>query len=485
MKIQFCFLETELFQPVGLELSCTGIVLETNEDYFFKDIETSDISSEMYPLAFYEPNTDSIHIFIEHKSFLIRDDAEKFAFLMFVLYHEASHRLLSHIKRGKDKDHMLWNVAADMEIHNMFKVYSSVMASNPKFSSSVIWYNTRKFINEFLFEKRNPEKAEGLYEEEYLQNVAEEIYADLINSEQTESHEFSFNSSAADGHQVSGKITTSTYKTKAGKTFTSTNVEIDKIDQDGSEGSSDREDSQASNDAFTRKTLLDNIIQKYFSEFSRQKGEENNQFRSFLKKLFHVKIDWKKILRSSLRTALDKSEYFSWAKPRTSLFGMKDFVYLPAQCEEESKYGTLIVARDESGSITNDECSQAASIILESKNYFKKVIVLKHDVKITSVKEFTEADDGLKNHLLERESFGGTSHEDVFNWIKHYSKKHLDEDMISCCIFITDMESDIEETQSIIDDSIPRIYLVPSSYERHAKESRSNKIKGKIIAIES
>ena len=137
MKIQTNFIESPLFQPVGLELSCTALVLETKCDC---QIAHGDVPEDSLPIAYYRPGTDSIHVFIEHSAFRKREsDQEKYAFLMFLLFHEANHRLLLHIRRGKGKDATLWNIAADMEIHNMLYVYYEIMKSNVTHQASGIW----------------------------------------------------------------------------------------------------------------------------------------------------------------------------------------------------------------------------------------------------------------------------------------------------------------------------------------------------------
>ena len=474
IKIQTNFIESPLFQPIGLELSCTALFFETRSDYSLDF--NSEISDEMYPPAYYRPSTNSIHIFIEHKCFRIREsEIEKYAFLMFLLFHEANHKLLFHEKRGKEKDSLIWNIATDMEIHNTFYVYCEVMKANEIHQMSNIWFNANNFIIPFLFEKNDPVKNEGLFEMEYLQNIAEEIYNDLERSKVEEVKTFSINASNDEEQGGSAKVTVSTYTSKSGKKFTTTNIEF----SDDEDGLTEEEKQDRENSALTRKAIMENTLQKQYEENVRSKGDENSPCDIFLKKLFHVTIDWRKILKSSLATALDKSEYFTWAKPRTSLFALPGSLYLPAQCEDENTYGTLIIARDESGSMTNEECQKAASIILEAKEFYKKIVVLKHDTKIVSINEIEDITDDVKNMLLTRKTAGGTSHVDVFQYIRDYSKTH-DDDRISCCIFISDLYSDIEESQNIINDTIPRIYLCPKA----CMNQDHSRIKGKIIGIE-
>lgn len=483
MKIQFDFLENQLFQPIGLELSCTPIILETADEYILAGVKESKIAAELYPLAFYKPDTDSIHIFIEHECFIKRkSDKEKYAFLMFLLFHEANHRLLLHSKRRGEKDLNLWNIAADMEIHNTLYVYWQIMKDDPAMVYSSVFSNMKDYISKFLFDKANSNFNEGLFDIAYIQNVAEEIYLDLMESKEEEQMQIEVGCSRDPGDDESesddgqvATVTTTKYTSKAGKHFSYTTVEFPNEDED---------DIQGDDSALTRKTLMESNLQKHIKEFTeRNRGTAANACATFIKKLFHVKINWKSILRSSLQTALEKSEYFSWAKPRTSLFALPGSLYLPVQCEDEEKYGTLIIARDESGSMTNEEISQAASIILEAKEFYKKIILIKHDTEITSVEEFEEIDDQVKRSLMTRNSNGGTSHQAVFKWINAYDTDESHEDRISCCIFITDLCSDIQGCQQTVRDDLPKIYIYPKDAERFWG-NRGPGISGKLIPIE-
>lgn len=447
VKIQFEFIENELFLPIGLELSSVPIILETKEDYTFLGIsENNEIDKIHYPLAYYKPLTDSIHIFIEHEAFNIRkSDEEKYSLLLFLLFHEASHRLLLHIPRQNNRENQLWNIAADYEIHNTYYVFNEIMQSNRKLHNNHIHKNMVNITN-FLIEKTNPDYELGLFEKTFLNDTAEEIYQYLLNSKEENSYSFSVPGS-------SGSVTITKYRLPNGKNITTTNINFP------NEGQSNKTKEQIeteSNNVLTRKTLLENTIK---NQIDKSKGSLSDESISFLKKLFHVKIDWKKILRNSLITALEKDGTFSWARPRLSMFALNNGPYLPSQIETNSSYGTLIVARDESGSISDTDCRKAASIISDAKEYYKKIIVLKHDTKITSMKEFLNIDEQAIQYLLKRESQGGTSHKEIFEWILNYSKLHQDNEKISCCIFITDLCSDISKYQDIIDNSIPIIYL--------------------------
>lgn len=469
MKLNFEFLENKLFQPIGLELTTVPIIIETNETYTFNGISNDDLNENDYPLAYYRPDTDSIHIFVDHKAFKIRkSEIEQYALLMFLLFHEANHRLLMHVNRGKEKDLRLWNIAADYEIHNTYFMYSEIIKKDLSLQGNMISTYISKYIDEWVIKKTDKDYELGLFEKDFLENIAEEIYFKLLNSKKTSEKIFVCNNG------TNGKVVISEYTLPNGKKITTTDILFPKTFE---KKLTKEEQENKKNNELTRQTLMKNNLQKYIEK---NKGNLSNEMKNFLKKLFHVKINWKKILRNSLQTALLKDENYSWSKPRTSLFALQNSPYLPSVIDENSSYGTLIIARDESGSITDIECAKAAGIIADAKNYYKKIILIKHDTKISSINEFDEINEDTKKLLLTRESNGGTSHKDVFEWISKYDSTHLDEDKISCCIFITDMFSDIEMYQNILNKNIPKIYLTsPLSIEHF-----NNRIDGILIPIE-
>ena len=483
MKIQYEFLEDKLFQPIGLEMTSVSLFFETDENYSLKNLKETNLEKYDYPLAYYNTVNDSVNIYLDHPVFdEFKTDSEKYTLLMFLLYHEASHRILFHISRGENKDRSLFNIASDMEIHNMLYIYRELANDKNLSVCSSSIRNSLNIIGESLFVKKN---RKFLFEKEYLQNTAEEIYYDMLKNAEVETQTYSLTGSSKpddkdgeNGESTNGKIIIekTTYKTKGKQEFSVTNVTIE-----GNENRSGQDEEAAKakeNGTMTRNALMKSNFNDMIN--GKDKGDIPSECRAFLKKLFHVKIDWKKILRNSLQTVLEKSELYSWARPRLSMFGMANGPYLPSQVDDDGAYGTLIVARDESGSMTDEDIEIAASIIIDAKEYYRNIIILKHDVDISSVKEFDEINDDIKKYLLTRDNHGGTSHEAVFKWIADYDKKNRDDSKISCCIFLTDLESDIETTQDIINQSIPRIYLVPSNSSLRKKD-----IIGKIIKIEN
>lgn len=510
-EIEYEFLQNKLFQPIGIELSTVPVILETVETHTFRGVYGED--EKFLPVAFYRPDTDSIHIFIEHNSFKKRQSYfEKYSFLMFLLYHEAGHRLFMTIDRQKERDAQLWNIATDLEIHNMYYVYSKLIQSSKNNNDSISILNAPfidkcEYIDKFLIEKSNKDEDlnEGLFEEQYLNLVAEEIYQDLLNTKVESKTVYTFDSNGNmcsssekddksegngnnknkdksennEGNEENGgkiTVTISEYKFPSGKKVKTSSIDYSGLDI---KPKTKEQKENEKNDTKLRKTILENTMKEELSK-GKNKGNLPSACKEFLKKMFHIKIDWKKILRNSLQTALEKADYFTWSKPRISLYGMQNAPYLPSQSIDAEKYGTLIVARDESGSMTDMEIAKAAGIIADAKEHYKKIIIIKHDVDIVSINEFEELNDAAKNILLTRESNGGTSHKAVFEWVKDYFIKNKDsEDAISCFISITDMYSDIEEHQNLVPNKVPMIYITPEGCEKN-----HSKVRGIIIPVE-
>lgn len=514
LELEFELLQDKLFQPIGIELSALPVVIDTIETTKFQGIGSDDLG--MMPIAYYDPQEDKIHIFIEHKEFKKREHSEsdQKSFLMFLLFHEACHRLLMTMPRLNERDMMLWNIATDYEIHNMLYVYYKTFKSRSSSFQPII-SNFMEHINSCLFEKTDDDAC-GLFEKDFLQLIAEEIYQYLLNSKEEETQTFTFygngtascSSSGSSGTSTKGKknsnkkdkndapkddenddedeneeqkdvvgsirVKVSKYKLPNGKKITTSNVEYSSLDYNNK---SKEEQEQDQNNTLVRKTMMENSLR---DEMEKNKGNIPQECQMFIKKMFHVKIDWKKILRNSLKSILEKSDNFTWAKPRLSLFGMPNAPYLPAQEENAEKYGVLIVARDESGSMSENDLAKAAGIIAEAKEHYKKIIIIKHDTDIVSIDEFEELNDDARKILLTRGACGGTSHKKVFEWIKDYYVKHKndDENKISCVIYITDMYSDIEEYQDIVPTQVPEVYLTT------VNEKHTDKIKGLIIPVE-
>ena len=484
-------LKSKVFLPIGLEINSMMVNLCHENEFKLNG----------YTFAYYCPIDNSININIDDPFFKeCTNEIERNAKMFFILFHEAMHKILMHVpERLGNRHHTLWNIAADYEIHNMYYIYSYINKYEDDDKNVIDGY--LKYINNLIIEKKfadTPATPKFLFDMKYIDNIAEEIYEMIEKSKEVSSESFeiefdcdedgSGNSGQGSGNQnkqsksgkgsVTGKVKVTKYKLPDGTEYKDVEIEWPKESQlpDNLKKSNSEKENEQQRQA-TNRSLLENV----FTQIAKGtgKGDSPATCNKFLKKLFHVKVDWVKILRNSLQTILEKSDYFAWNKVRTSTFLLPNMSYLPAIVEDTNKYGTLIVSVDESGSMGDDDIRKAAKIIIDAKGYYKKIIVLKHDTNIASIEQFEELTEDNTKNLLTRKSCGGTSHKEVFEFIKKYNKEHYDE-KISCYIGITDMDSDIIECQDIIPANVPVIYLTPFNIDR-----TYDNIKGKVIPIES
>ena len=514
-RVVYQMSKNKLFIAVGLELISINVVLDDNDSFNLKDIT----------FAYYNPIANTMHINIEDPFFTKAiSEQERIGRMFFIVFHEACHKLLMHTSRLNGRDSNLWNIAADYEVHNMLYLNSELSNSNISDNGVINGYiNTAVKIitnhNKRTKVNRDSGEIEVLFSEKMLDKIAEEIYQLIQNSKVEEQTTYymqmndddsnsspnSFNNGTgnADNNESSSndksnnsnnddnngdnddsnnknngngsvKVTKTTYTLPDGSKHSV--VSIDWPDPKKFDGKSDEERQNDINNQELRKQLWENSIS---TAAEKNKGNLSASAKHFLKKLFRVKLDWEKILKNSLNTILQKADEFSWAKTRMSTFAL-DLPTLPGIDDSESGKGTLIVARDESGSMSDQDIAAAASIILDAKEHYKKIIVIKHDIEIAETREFEEASDEVKNMLLTRSACGGTSHQYVFSFLIDYYKKHLyDEDKISCFISITDGCSDIQQYQDDIPGDIPMVYLVPANCLEYVKG-----VRGQIIPIE-
>lgn len=484
-RINFNFTKDRMFTPIGLELSSTNVFFENENEFVLKDVT----------FAFYDPIDNSIHINIEHPFFTsCKNNFEKEARLVFILFHEINHKLLLHTpQRLGNKIANLWNIAADYEVHNMLYTYINVNQTNNDIENIEL----KEFFNEIYKmmlnsdqahhkftekDQEDPANPKFFFDSNLIANIAEEIYAKIENSKEESAKSYSiqmpYDSFKPNEGDNSFDVTVDevTYTLPNGQKVKSYNINW----PENNNLPSDHQKSDEQKRIEEQRTNLNrSLMENQLSEIAKNnRGTDSAKCSQFLKKLFHIKVDWEKILRNSLHTILEKSDYFSWSQVRTSTFLLPNMSYLPDIMTDENKYGTLIIARDESGSMSEEAISKAAQIILEAKDHYKKIVVLKHDTKISEIKEFEDIDMDVLKSIKTRSSCGGTSHKDVFEYLRDYKKSHPEED-ISCFIGITDLCSDIESYQDIVPNKIPMIWLAPISSQEYFKN-----IKGKIIPVE-
>lgn len=453
-KIVYDLTNDTVFTSIGLELSSMNILLENNDTFILKDLT----------FGYYNYSDNSIHINIQDQFFTTcKDISHVQSRLMFILIHEVCHKLFLHIERSNNRQKMAWNIATDYEVHNL--IYTMVTAVERTAEDSI--YNNAKYIQymmQCIANNNNLDFPPFLFDKKYLPNISEQIYQMLLNDGQEISNTEQF--VKFDNCDDTVQVNSTTYKLPNGTQFNSVNIDW------SNEVQSD--DQQSANRTEINRSLLQSQLNNNCT-----KGDCTSPVNIFLKKLFHVKVDWQKVLRNSLQTIAAKSQYFCWNSIRTSTLLLNNMSYLPDIVQQPHKYGKLIIAIDESGSINNDNVCKAGQIVMEANDLYDSIIVIKHDTKITSIKQFDQIDQSVIDYLVTRSSYGGTSHKCVFEYINQYIKDHSDV-QISCFIGITDMASDIEHYQHILNQSVPVVWLVPPDSLQYYKDV----VIGKVIPVE-
>ncbi len=550
-RMVYDFLKEPLFQSFGLELSAVQIKLE-DDNGFCRDLKGK-------TFAYFNPISNSIHVNIQDPFFLnCNNDLERRAKLCFILFHEIYHKVLLHDVRKGNREHNLFNMAADFEVHNMLYLYKECCIKGQGSALQNEFKILENMLDEINKKSFQPDPEHGKYQfcfdKCYLNNTAEEIYADLLKSKKVQSQSFTLdlnsmggsgqdqddnnqsgqnsddnnqagsdngsdkdqddnnqsgqngnskknqksksngnsNNGQNDNHkQVQGqnanggngqtngngpqvKVTTTTYTLPSGKTFTSTSIQWPDPNECGISKDKQVKDAEARE---LRRQVMEQNLRK---EVERNKGNIGADCMAFLKKLFKVKIDWEKILKTSLQTILTKSDYFSWARPRKTTMTL-DLPYLPDVVDDNGAYGKIFITVDQSGSMSDQEFQKIANIILDAKEHYKKIVVLQHDVEINHVFEFDEINEDTLKNVFTRTAAGGTSHHDVFEYIvKDWAEtRYDDENKISAVIVCSDCCSDIQDEQKKLPGEIPMIYLVPENCQDY-----THGIKGQIIAVE-
>lgn len=435
-KIVSNLLRSQIFLPMGLDLLNYNIIFTDN-------LPASGVAC-----------TDFERIYINPESPCITQSSNSQGKLAFLLIHEVLHILLKHNTRVGTRDIHLWRLACDFMI-NLFAY--NLSNESQQIESKIITMPFDEVMKEACFD----EDFSNMIEEEIYDKLQKDGKYTNKTSEKSLKEFLQEVGLPTDGvsEDLKIKVTQVNLKYK-GKNFSHVEIEFPKI-----ELSKDQQEKQENRLSLSRSMLENTLLSR---------GLESSSFQRFLKKLFDVKIDWKIILRDAILTELEKSPDLCWGTPRMSWLANPELPYL-ANFTDQEKYGTIIFGIDESGSINDEDVQKAIDIIRQSKEFFKNIYVIKHDTDIwTKLYEELSQDD--VNDLLQRRKCGGTSHKEVYNEINNFIKKNNNE-YVSLCIFITDMCSDIIETQNIISNTIPRIYLVP---DRHQEITG---VVGKVIQI--
>ena len=451
-------LRDPLFLPLGLELLNYKIRFEENLIFNAPACvryDTGEIfidkTSEFYDIFSNKDNN-------RYRSTMKKSESQKKVLTM-ILLHEVLHPMLLHYKRRKHRDPELWNIAGDFVINLLLANLEK--ESQDKITSA--GGNVEKIVD---MDIKNIPPDHIMISNTFDNMIEEEVYAMLedkghFKKDQSFMSMGDFLDSIGDGQgdknpddvpDIPIRETVTKFDFE-GKTLKHTTVEFPQMDP--SKMSKEEKENLAKRQK--RSQMSNKLL-----ETTLMKGVGSLTMKNFLGRLFNVKIDWEKILKDSLLTALEPSDEETWGTPEVSWLANPWIPYLPSRRDEEVR-GIAIFSIDESGSMCDDDVKKAFDIVLQSWEFYKGLYVIKHDHGITWECKYDEKPslDEVKN-LTTRRSYGGTSHKEVFEKINEYLRQD-DEARVSVYIGCTDLYSDIEQYQKTFSPDIPRVWIVNSN----------------------
>ena len=309
-------------------------------------------SSEWIPTA----ATDGRQLLFNRKFVDSLDDPE----LDFLVGHEVLHCVFDHMEARGDRDHQLYNAAADFNI-NMTLIEQGVgaMISSDKLdggSACLDW--------------------------KYKGWNSYEIYDDLVKNSPEQQGMDVHLEGEGDG------------------------------EGDGSGGESKGNATPMS--AEERKTLADEIKQAVIQATQAAGGEAPEAVKRLITELIAPKMDWRDVLRTQLESSL-KSD-FTFMRPSKR----SGEVLFPGMNKDEEL--NICVALDTSGSISKDMLrdflSEVQGIMGQYQSY--RIHVVQFDTNVYGAETFT-SDDGRTMAEYELTGGGGTDFEVVFRYMEEYN----------------------------------------------------------------
>jgi predicted metal-dependent peptidase len=394
----------------------------------------------------------------------------------FILLHEIMHIILFHAYRIKNRNPYMWNIAGDFVINLLLQALEShqkvrlLQCNNND-------YNSRFCIDDMFDNQIEEEVYDVLMSKQckYKQTISttsiEELQKGCDSGGENKDDGKEGKPEPKPGDAGSNedntqdiKVIETTFEVN-GKKFKDVQVEFPTPPNMTEEELAAHDKKMKESAALGRQMMESELI----------KGTGSTKIGRFLKRLFKVKVDWKKILSDSIATALEKSFEVAWSKPNPIwLANPITIAYRPSRIVEE-KYGTVIFSIDESGSMSDNDIRDAIGVVQQSREFYKNLLILKHDWDVGWNKLYESMEDVDIDELLKRRQCGGTSHKDVFKYINDYIA-HDDDVLVSCYISCSDLDSDVEEHQEVLPSWLPRIYITNN-------DNSHPEISGKVIKL--
>jgi predicted metal-dependent peptidase len=209
------------------------------------------------------------------------------------------------------------------------------------------------------------------------------------------------------------------------------------LDPNGEGKSSDQQVQKQVSDELKSelRALINNVIEK-----SNSKGNVSGKLYEYIKKITEIVVPWYVLLEKAVQTVVTKSDHRSWKNLNKRL--RVHNVLIPSHSNEE-ELDCLYVLQDVSGSVGTADQEKFMSFLLQSINYFKKIVILQHDCELKSKLVLTRQDfESQKEEIFKLKGRGGTSHICVFDEIEY---DMFEENVkIGLIVILSDFESNIE-----------------------------------------
>ena len=320
-----------------------------------------------------------------------------------ILIHEFMHITFSHGIRQKNRDSMVWNLAADHVINSMIKRTFRHNDVCPYGG-----WDGGKFV---LFEDKEINRSDITTEEVY-----DYLVKNNINGCRFQLVGVQGNGKGLKSYTVKDNLT--------GKEYT----------VDVSEGNTSKEFEN-----------FNKIAGEIFNQI-KDRGDMPGNLTEVFKKFYKTEIPWTEVLRDAIHKCLTPLPNSRGWRTLNKFFMPHGYTLPGITYDFEENADSAVISIDTSGSVSSKELNEFACILVESIVYFKKIILITHDHQIQQVEEFNKFDGNKLEQFISTIGFkgrGGTSHGDVFDKIQEIDNQLAEG--LSMYLSLTDGYSDIDE----------------------------------------
>jgi len=309
-----------------------------------------------------------------------------------VIIHEILHLSLLHLLRLGTRQQLKFNVCADIVVNQL------------------ILDNNFKLPKDSILPQNNEVKVWGQIIKDTNKKVAEEIYDELKESKQNKNGKGNQNGQGTDENNQEGRFDKHFVGDENGEVLT-----------ENEKKAIQKEWNNRTEEALT---------------ISKMKGDLPRGIERIVGRLKESKINWKSLLNQFIIKQIPYD--FTWNKPNKKSISVG--TYMPDVLKEKI---SIVIGIDVSGSIGQEELTDFLSEIIGIARAYQERINMRLITHECSVVNDYEIRNGSieKIKALEINGGGGTSHKEIFDFIKENERE------CKCAIFLTDGYSDCDEIE--------------------------------------